>query len=202
MTIQHKDLPEAQLHEPKGVSTALQRQVYRSDGAGSGAWEYVMADVTISPALVARSFLDQNPTAVDTPIQVEFGAAQSNPDISVDSSGTVTFSTAGSYFMSFFGRLGRTTSAGSAYLGIRFLKNGVQQGATAVERLPDGDITSAFAITLLVEAQAADTLEFELVRDSAGINNGGLQAFTTTLGTWEDAPSASLFLYKLEADDS
>jgi hypothetical protein len=39
MPIEHKDIPEAQLHEPKGVSTALIDQVYVADGAGSGSWE-------------------------------------------------------------------------------------------------------------------------------------------------------------------
>lgn len=37
-TIQHKDIPEAQLHEPKGVSLAAAGQAYIADGAGSGAW--------------------------------------------------------------------------------------------------------------------------------------------------------------------
>lgn len=36
--IQHADIPEANLHEPKGASTALAGQVYEADGAGSGVW--------------------------------------------------------------------------------------------------------------------------------------------------------------------
>lgn len=38
MTIEHKNIPESGLHEPKGVSTAAQYKVYVADGAGSGAW--------------------------------------------------------------------------------------------------------------------------------------------------------------------
>ena len=38
MTTQHKDIPEAQLHEPKGVSTAVNKAVYKANGTGSGAW--------------------------------------------------------------------------------------------------------------------------------------------------------------------
>lgn len=38
----HRDLPEAQLHEPKGISLVAQAlKAYLSDGAGSGSWEYV-----------------------------------------------------------------------------------------------------------------------------------------------------------------
>jgi len=42
-TIQHKDLPESVLHEPKGASTANAGDVYVSDGAGSGSWATVDA---------------------------------------------------------------------------------------------------------------------------------------------------------------
>lgn len=39
--IQHKDIPDAQRHEPKGVSTASQHQTYIADGSGSGSWKKV-----------------------------------------------------------------------------------------------------------------------------------------------------------------
>jgi hypothetical protein len=38
--IQHVDITDPQVHEPKGASTATVDAVYLSDGAGSGAWEY------------------------------------------------------------------------------------------------------------------------------------------------------------------
>jgi hypothetical protein len=38
LSIQHKDIPEAQLHEPKGISTAAANQTYISNGGGSGTW--------------------------------------------------------------------------------------------------------------------------------------------------------------------
>jgi len=37
-TIEHKNITEANLHEPKGVSTASSGEVYVADGAGSGDW--------------------------------------------------------------------------------------------------------------------------------------------------------------------
>ena len=42
--VQHKDLPEAQLHEPKGISTAANRQVYVANGSGTGAWAKVKSE--------------------------------------------------------------------------------------------------------------------------------------------------------------
>jgi hypothetical protein len=38
MTIEHKDIPDGNRHEPKGASTAPLNAVYVSDGAGSGSW--------------------------------------------------------------------------------------------------------------------------------------------------------------------
>jgi hypothetical protein len=35
---EHKSLPDAELHEPKGASTASSGMVYIADGLGSGSW--------------------------------------------------------------------------------------------------------------------------------------------------------------------
>lgn len=37
-TIQHKDIPDAQRHEPKGISSASANSLYMSNGSASGAW--------------------------------------------------------------------------------------------------------------------------------------------------------------------
>lgn len=38
MSVQHKEIPDAQLHEPKGVVSAANKSVYVADGSGSGSW--------------------------------------------------------------------------------------------------------------------------------------------------------------------
>lgn len=45
MTVQHKDLTGADLHEPKGVSGASSGTVYTANGAGSGSWIDPLADL-------------------------------------------------------------------------------------------------------------------------------------------------------------
>lgn len=40
MAIEHDSIPNADIHEPKGASTATEGTVYISDGAGSGAWRH------------------------------------------------------------------------------------------------------------------------------------------------------------------
>jgi len=44
MAIEHKNIPEDGLHEPKGISIASASRVYKSDGAGSGSWVQVDSD--------------------------------------------------------------------------------------------------------------------------------------------------------------
>jgi len=39
MSIAHKDIPEAGLHEPKGVSTAAAKTAYIATGTGTGSWD-------------------------------------------------------------------------------------------------------------------------------------------------------------------
>lgn len=38
MSIQHKSIPDSELHEPKGVATAANSTVYVGNGTGSGSW--------------------------------------------------------------------------------------------------------------------------------------------------------------------
>lgn len=44
-TIQHRDIPDAQLHEPKGISVASAGNVYAANGGGTGTWRKVGSDV-------------------------------------------------------------------------------------------------------------------------------------------------------------
>lgn len=41
MSIQHKNIPDAELHESKGVATAVINTAYFANGAGSGSWSKV-----------------------------------------------------------------------------------------------------------------------------------------------------------------
>lgn len=44
MSIQHKDIPDSELHLPKGVSTAVNKQIYVANGAGTGVWRTISED--------------------------------------------------------------------------------------------------------------------------------------------------------------
>lgn len=44
-TTGHKNMPDSQRHEPKGISAASSGQIYVADGLGSGAWDNPFSDI-------------------------------------------------------------------------------------------------------------------------------------------------------------
>ena len=67
-TIEHKDLPDNLLHEPKGASTASANTVYVADGEGTGSFENVpVAALDITVPTVA----DAANTSIDGTISVD-----------------------------------------------------------------------------------------------------------------------------------
>lgn len=67
MATLHKDIGEADLHEPKGASTASVDTVYVSNGAGSGTWAQApykaFLNVTISDLSTADTVYLPSPVA-------------------------------------------------------------------------------------------------------------------------------------------
>ena len=59
----HKDLTGADLHEPKGVSSATSGQVYVADGSGSGAWTSKNGDILNANIYQVNSVIDDLGTA-------------------------------------------------------------------------------------------------------------------------------------------
>lgn len=195
--MEHKDIPDAQRHEVKGASTAADGQVLVSNGDGTTSFAYLDVggyDLVLSNFSTAAT---QNPSAVDTPLQVEFGGAITGADVSLSAGGNLTFNTAGRYAITLFLRFGRTSGAGTAILLNRLLLNGVQYLRSNAVAMTDSAATIPFSATLFINATAGDIFKVEVARDSAGINNGGLvRTSPATLG-WTISPSASLAVYKL-----
>jgi len=195
--MEHKDIADAQRHEAKGASTAAAGQVLVANGDGTTSFEFLETggyEFVISNYSTAAS---QNPSAVDTPLQVEFGALATSTDASIATDGTITFNTAGKYMVTLFLRFGRTSGAGTSILLNRLLYNGVQFLRTNAIAMTDAAATHPFSATLLIEATAADTLKVEIARDSAGINNGGLIRTTPSTLGWHASPSASVVISKV-----
>jgi hypothetical protein len=208
--VEHVLIPDADRHEPKHASTALDRQALVSNGDGTTEFSFIdYGDLANVPAPAgyrqilygASNASSQAPAAVNTPLQIEFGALQNLPDVSLSSTGTLTFNTSGDYLLVLFMRFGRTTAAGTAIMFNRLLYNDVQALSSNSLKLPDQDMVIPFSAAIPLEALAGATFKVQIMRDSAGINNGGLFQLSPSLAGWNTSPSASLLVYKYVGDE-
>lgn len=198
--IQHNVITDPDIHEPKGAASALANTVYVANGAGSGSWDAISYPVVAENLLSGRSYATQGPTATDVSHQIEFGTGVSTSEMSLDAAGNLTVLTAGTYEIIFVFRLGRTSAAGSALMGVRWLINGVTAGGPTAIRLADGSFTVPFSFTTLKEFSAGDVITAEIIRDSSGVNNGSLIPANFVSTDWPDAASAVIIVNKLRAE--
>ena len=219
---EHNTLTGASLHEPKGAAAASIGQVYIADGAGSGAWSEVALDgqgsalvdtfpmsdglggitwesnkVLTDPLLVRDDTTAQNPSAVDTPLQVTFGAAHNTTEFDISGAGAITCNVTGSYELKFNYRFARTSGTGTAILVLRYLLNGVSAGAPITCELTGAGDVIPYSATIFAQVSVADVLTVEILRDSSGNNDGGLAPFTPALAGWGVVGSAQLTINKM-----
>lgn len=78
--VEHVDITDPELHEPKGIAAATVDQVYVANGAGSGAWEKITSDSLNQSSIETyiQSILDDDTLVLPT----FFTATVVIPDIS------------------------------------------------------------------------------------------------------------------------
>lgn len=202
--MEHKDIPDAQLHQIKGAVSASSGQVPIATGSGTAVFGFLdWTQVANKPAssgyqakLSAFSSVNQSPSAVDTPLQITFGSAQTTADVSVSAAGVLTFNTSGNYLIDIFLRFGRSTSAGNAILLNRIRKNGAQILNSNGVILSAATQTIPFSAAIPLTMAAGDTITMEVARDSSGTNDGGLFVVSPTIAGWNIVPSATVVVNK------
>jgi hypothetical protein len=159
----------------------------------------VNANLSATQVLNGTSFVTQAPSALDTPLIVSFGAAQGSPstDVSLDAFGKVTFNKAGLYMINGFGSVERQGSSGGvAILLFRARLNGTQVSVTKGFHLDAPNLDIPYEVTIPFQANVGDIFWFEIMRDSSGVNQGGLYGHTV-LGGWSNVPSSQIQIWKL-----
>lgn len=161
---------------------------------------YAAAGVKEVEVLRAASLVAQAPTAVDTPLQVTFGAAQGAPadPVSITAAGLVTFNTAGNYAVRIKLQAGRTGASGTSILLSRILLAGTQYGSPAATKLVSADVTIPIESRVVINATAGQTFAVQIMRDSAGSNFGGIYPQAATVTAWGTAPSGLLVISRME----
>lgn len=150
--------------------------------------------------LRAASLVAQAPTAVDTALEVAFGAAQGAPTdpVSISAAGLVTFNVAGNYAVRIKLQAGRTGASGVSILLSRLLLAGAQYGSPAATKLVSADVTIPIESRVVINATAGQTFAVQIMRDSAGTNFGGIYPQAATVTAWGTAPSGLLVISRLE----
>ncbi len=161
---------------------------------------YAAAGMKEVEVLRAASTVAQAPTAVDTALQVSFGAAQgsSSDPVMINAAGLVTFNVAGNYAVRIKLQNGRTGATGTSILLSRILLNGAQVGSAAAVKMTQTDATTPSESRVVVNPTAGQTFQVQIMRDSAGSNFGGVYPQVATVTAWGTAPSALLVISRLE----
>lgn len=205
MTTEHRSIPDSGRHETKGASTALVNQVNTANGDGSTQFAYVAyANITGKPTYPGftqaitgfSTAASQLPSATNTALQVEFGGAQTTADVNISAAGLITFNTAGQYLITRNLRFGRSVLAGVAIMFIRHLINGAQSGPSNSIIMDNNADLTPVSSTIVITATAGMTLTTEIIRDSAGVNVGGLYSQTPVASGWSVAPNAAISVFK------
>lgn len=154
------------------------------------------AVVTHQEVFRASSTVTQEPVALDTPLQLSFGGAQSNAFFDLDAAGVLTCLTAGNYDFELRLVWGRAGVPGFADLFARGLLNGAQAFSSLHARLDDSDtvISTLFRVSIDIPASAVAT--FQIIRASinGGVNAGGVFAQPSPLAGWNPAPSCAMVI--------
>lgn len=153
----------------------------------------------VTQVLTGSSISNQEPSGLDATLQVEFGAAQGSGADPVQLSvvGAITFNQEGLYLFNGFGNFERQgASGGDTVTAFRALINGAQVGYTKMVELDKVGIAIPYETTIPLSVSVGDVLTWEIIRDSSGIDAGGLYTHTL-LSSWSNIPSASFVVWRV-----
>lgn len=161
--------------------------------------------ISFDPAPVASVIVasgshsvDQGPTATDTAHQVLFGAGGTiTGDMTINANGSITCSTTGDYLFNTNLTYGRSTGVSFAEIFVRVLVDGSQIGGSGINRFNSADTRLTKLASFTLRLVAGEVFTMEIIRDSAGENDGGLFTSNPTAAGWVDVPSASVAIYKI-----
>jgi len=149
--------------------------------------------------LAGKSNINQEPDGLDTPLQVTFGPAINSPSDPVQllADGSLVFNEAGLYLFNGFGNFERQGSSGGVTVtAFRAYKNGVPFTPPKAVDLSNTGIMVPYELTVPIQCEAGDIITWEIMRDSSGVNSGGLYTHALA-GGWGIVPSADVNIWKI-----
>tara|TARA_R110002126_G_scaffold27349_4_gene91922 strand:+ start:3364 stop:4125 length:762 start_codon:yes stop_codon:yes gene_type:complete len=177
----------------------LSAQFLKADGSVDTNTYLTASTIQFTQVLNGFSTVAQDPSALNTPLIVSFGAAQGGPltDIELLTGGKIIFNTSGQYFINAYGNVERQGSSGGvAVVLFRAVLNGTQISTTKGFRMDTPNLPDPYEVSIPFYANAGDIFWFEIMRDSSGVNSGGVYPHVN-LGGWSNVPSTQVQIWKL-----
>jgi len=149
-------------------------------------------NVVVERVLDANDFTDQEPSALGVPLQVTFGAAQSNAFFDLDALGNITVLSEDEFVWRARFVVGREGAGGESQIYIRSLVNGVQVGNSSHLIVDSPRVEIPVELEGVATLALNDVIAFQIVRDTDATNSGGLRAGNPSVAGWNPSPSARL----------
>lgn len=170
MTIQHKLIADADLHEPKGVASAASGKVYQANGSGSGTWVYppgkAHAEIYIDAGVTAQTLSGSSAYAKLNP-STEWTAGVSNVLTVSAANGTITLTEAGTYMVNFWCQFSTAAIANGTLYNFKYNLDGTNSSRTlTVSKFSNGVDKLHISATGLVTATANQVLSIYVGGDS------------------------------------
>lgn len=166
MAIEHDLIPDADLHEPKGVNSASAKQVYVADGAGSGSWQDTGISVHGDAIITGNTTATAVTAAVDATLatdsdytKVTAGWTLAHGDgisLNVDE---VVVSVAGTYQIMFWADVKVPTN--NNFIGIKYVINDTAPYSNRkliAQSTSANDILNISGMGVVVNLNANDTI--------------------------------------------
>lgn len=174
MTIQHKLIPDADLHEPKGIAAQVASKVYVSNGSGSGTWQYpsgkvhgeifIDAGTTSQTLSAASAYAKLNPT-------LEWQSGVNSVLTLTPANGTITLSETGTYLVNFWSLFSTAALASGTTYNFKYNLNGVNSSRTiSVQKFTNGSDKLHVSALGLVTATSGQLLSIYVGGDATSSN--------------------------------
>ena len=168
MAIEHDAIPNADIHEPKGVSGAVSGDVYVADGAGSGAWSQQSGatyggiySIDSSIAIATIGTTAKKYAAFDTDMPA-------NGVTPAHASDNITISTAGDYYVVFQTTFKTTTSGDAGIYQFKLRIDDVEDGYGCHREMSGSNDTGSCSFIGVVTLAANEVITIYVESDEAG----------------------------------
>jgi hypothetical protein len=156
----------------------------------------------VQSLLVVEGFstaLAQEPIGTDNALQIEFGPDinTSQDAVNILANGEIHINESAVYILNVFAHFGRLGAGGESELRLRALIDGIQVGETIGAKIDSSKAIDHIGRSITAIFLAGSVLTFEVYRDSAGHDSGGLYSQEVNAAGWEPCPSAGVSLRRL-----